>query len=52
MIETDSLASGTLLPLEPALDAPTADAPEASGAPGAPGAPGAALALPADQGAP
>ena len=45
-LETDSLASGTLLPLEPALDAPTADAPEASGSPGA------ALALPADQGAP
>ncbi len=47
--DTDSLASGTLLPLEPALDAPATEAPETSGTPAENGA---ALALPADQGAP
>ncbi|HEY3667964.1 MAG TPA: transglycosylase SLT domain-containing protein [Polyangiaceae bacterium] len=47
-LDTDSLASGTLLPLEPALDAP-ADVAEA---PGGGSASGAVLALPAEQGAP
>jgi membrane-bound lytic murein transglycosylase D len=45
-LEADSLASGTLLPLEPALDAPapdTSDTPSASGSAGA---------TPAEQGAP
>jgi len=48
-LDTDSLASGTLLPLEPALDAPTADAADTRDAPAVNGA---ASALPADQGAP
>ncbi|HEY5374320.1 MAG TPA: transglycosylase SLT domain-containing protein, partial [Polyangiaceae bacterium] len=46
-LDTDSLASGTLLPLEPALDAPTADVSETPSATN-----GAAVAVPADQGAP
>jgi membrane-bound lytic murein transglycosylase D len=48
-LDTDSLASGTLLPLEPALDAPT---PDLADAPAGPAPTAAASALPADQGAP
>jgi membrane-bound lytic murein transglycosylase D len=46
-LETDSLASGTLLPLEPALDAPTPDVSEDPSSTN-----GSALAVPAEQGAP